>query len=66
MVGILLSIDSRDDGRDVRLSRSSLDLLRVSYIALVEGVLLIGSYIPGPPTGVPLLPTPPTMSDNAP
>ena len=29
-VGILLSIDSREDGREVKLSRSSLDLLRVS------------------------------------
>ena len=53
---MLLSMDKRDDGLDVRLSRSSLDLLNVSYIALVDGVLLNDSlypYIPGAPIGVP-------------
>ena len=43
-VGMLLSIDSREDGREVRLSRSSFDLLKVSYIALVDGVLLNSLY----------------------
>ena len=61
-VGMLLSIDSREDGREVRLSRSSFDLLRVSYISLVDGVLLNSLYPYGSPKGVPPVPTNPGMA----
>ena len=65
---MLLSIDSREDGRELRLSRSSLDLRRVSYIALVDGVLLNSLYpcIPGSPRGVPPPSMPPIMPGRAP